>query len=113
MDMRELLGRIARAKEDLGLALGNTGLCSWPIRTGSDNLLYGVTLSWPEQKAGKVEEETRIARETTERIAKKYGLQAYLKQPTLAAGGVLVLYCGFKSPSPAKTEGEVCSAQIR
>lgn len=82
-------------------ALEGEKLCVWPVNKLSKayklGLLWGVSLSWPGEKE-KINQELGIVKNKTEQIAEENGLKANFDGPTMAAGGALVVYCGFETP---------------
>ena len=96
-----MLEQIQKAEQALKLELGKTDLTVWPVNTASDayklGLFYGITLSWPgDEKVIKNQIET--VRTITERVAQEKQLKPNYDGPTMAAGGALVVYCGFETP---------------
>ena len=88
------------AKHSLKFLLKKEGLCVWPVNKESLayklGLLWGVTLSWPGED-DIIKKEANIVKEKTEQVAQKHNLTASYDGPMMAAGGALVVYCGFEN----------------
>lgn len=88
------------AKQALQSALKAEGLCVWPVNDRSEaykfGLLWGVTLSWPGPDE-KIKEQVKKSYDITQKVAEEHHLKPCFENPTMAAGGALVVYCGFKT----------------
>lgn len=90
------------AVEKLKSALEERGLCVWPVNHESDafklGLFWGVTLSWPGAE-DKIQQEIETMQELTKFVAAESHFSPNLyDNPSMAAGGALVVYCGFETP---------------
>ena len=92
--------KLESAKLALEKALKEKGLCVWPVNEASDayklGLFWGITLSWPGPKE-KITQQINDVDDITTRVAKEQGLKQTFENPTFAAGGALVVYCGFET----------------
>ena len=102
------------AERSLKSVLEKEGLCVWSVskldKVHKLGLLWGVTLSWPGEKSvirGQVE----TVKKKTEQIAQEHGLKANYNGPTMAAGGTLVIYCGFETSSLALATAKIKRAE--
>lgn len=88
------------AKRTLKTALEAKNLCVWPVNDQSEaykfGLLWGVTLPWPGPDE-EIRKEIQKALDVIKKIAEEYRLKPCFENPTMAAGGALVVYCGFKT----------------
>lgn len=91
--------KIVIAGQGLKTILENDGFCVWDVNerslTHKLGLLFGVTLDWPGKSA--MDEVARL-RARLEVVALEQKLIAAVEGPVFAAGGVYVVYCGFRSP---------------
>lgn len=76
----------------------DTGLTPWPVARGANSpYKFGVTLNWsPNNKSYVVDKEAKLVLFAANAVAEQFGLERLVTQPTLAAGGALVMYVGFK-----------------
>lgn len=96
--------QMSMAERTLKSALEGERLCTWPVNKRSKayklGLLLGVSLSWPGKpgEEEKIRKEIEVIKNKTEQVARESGLKANLEGPNTAAGGALVVYCGFETP---------------
>lgn len=88
------------ATASLKFALDAEKLCVWPVNPDSTayklGLYWGVTLSRPGSDAAEIQ--IFMIKTNTENVARENNLKPNFDGPTLAAGGVFVMYCGFETP---------------
>lgn len=98
-----MLEKVLAAAADLKslLELGDHSV--WDVNPNSPayklGLLVGVTLPWPSGSSDETQDHVGYVEMGTQKVAEKYGLEASIDGPGFAAGGALVVYCGFVTPA--------------
>jgi hypothetical protein len=88
--------KIERAYSKLFKNYRSEGLIPWKTNPKPDMpYQIGVTLSWPGSDE-VIKRESISIKEMAQKVAEKYNLESLVSQPTLAAGGALVMYVGLK-----------------
>ncbi len=89
------------AGQRLSVRLGEEGFRAQPVNSMSSMYAMGylwiVILSWPKRKRVAIKREVATIRTWTRRIGRAYGLVGQDYGPTIAVGGVYVMYCGFET----------------
>lgn len=88
------------ATTELKFLLDELGYTVWSVGRGDGykvGLRWGVTLSWPAEEPSIREKEVAQTKEVNARVAEKHGLKAFMNGPEFAAGGAIVMYCGFET----------------
>lgn len=97
-----MLEKVLAAAADLKSLLELGDYCVWDVNPHSPayklGLLVGVTLPWPGNN-DETQDHVGYVQRGTQKVAEKHGLEASIDGPGFAAGGVLVVYCGFVTPA--------------
>lgn len=89
------------AKWLLRFALAARGFDTWFVNEKSNayklGLMWGVNLSLGDPDKETIKNEIGAIKGVVEEVAKRFGLVANTDGPGFAAGGVMVIYCGFET----------------
>lgn len=88
--------KIKQACQDLSIIVARLNLTTWPVQ---EKFNLGITLPWPNIGKKEIRHLVRTIRLNAEQIAKKHQLESFGQGPIVAAGGVLIVYLGFRLPN--------------